>query len=163
MKNLIGFQWWMELLMLKFVVTSDCQEFPHICSSGSLCCSCHMSTLSQIATDMLERMTGNVDFSPSPRFPTLPTYHILHKQILHDLLTGLELLIRPNTAPEYCSACSVNILWGWTCIVRHRQWQVWVVKSAAIIFLLPPSNGKPDLTKSNEMYCGCSMNSCDSM
>ena len=96
--------------MLKFVVTSDCQEFPHICSSGSLCCSCHMSTLSLIATDTLERMTGNVDFSPSPRFPTLPTYHILHKQILHDLLTGLELLIRPKTTPVYCSACSVNIL-----------------------------------------------------
>ena len=36
---------------------------------------------SQIASDTLERMAGIVDFSPS-----LPTYHTLHKQTLHDLL-----------------------------------------------------------------------------
>ena len=72
----------MELLMSHLIVRS----FHLFVVQGHNVVAAICQLFSQIASDTLERMTGIVDFSPSPRFPSLPTYHILHKQTLHDLL-----------------------------------------------------------------------------
>ena len=69
-----------------FNVTSDYQEFPQIVVQGHYVVAAICQLFSKIASDTLERMAGIVDVSPSPRFPSLPTYHTLHKQTLHDLL-----------------------------------------------------------------------------
>ena len=69
----------MELLMSHLIVRSFCI----FVVQGHYVVAAICQLFSQIAIDTL---TGIVDFLPSPRFPSSPTYHILHRQTLHDLL-----------------------------------------------------------------------------
>ena len=69
----------MEFLMSHLIVRS----FHIFLVQGHYVVAAICQLFCQIAIDTL---TGIVDFLTSPRFPSSPTYRILHKQILHDLL-----------------------------------------------------------------------------
>ena len=69
----------MELLMSHLIVRS----FHIFVVQGHYVVAAICQLFSQIAID---KLTGIVDFLPSPRFPSSPTYHILYRQTLHDLL-----------------------------------------------------------------------------